>query len=314
MVIDMPLAHVSNPLNNKLEDLLSRCSFLRVTSSHQEFPLSKGTGLPLIAVETASCKALIALQGAHLLSFCAEGGTPLLWVSPNCNFTSGVALRGGIPVCLPWFGPNPLDAKKPKHGFARNQDWQLSDATLLADGTTQLRFNFTSAANELFSFDFNAQLVMTLGYNIKLEISVHNADNRDFDCSWALHSYHPVSSLKDVRVKGLAGRTYLDNLESHAVKTQQDDVSFSDAVDRVFPEVENAVEIIGSPNIAIRHHNCPSVVVWNPGPINAANIADIGAGNEQGYICVERGAVLSEKWHLSAGETQSAWVEITEIK
>ncbi len=235
-------------------------------------------------------------------------------MSPNCDFTPGAALRGGIPVCLPWFGPNPLDTQKPKHGFARNQDWRLSDAKLLADGKAQLTFRFSRKANELFDFAFSAQLVMSLGSSIKLDISVSNDDAADFDCSWALHSYHPVSSLSDVRVKGLAGRTYLDNLEGHAVKIQHDNVSFPGPVDRVFPAIENTVEILGSPHIAINHHNCPSVVVWNPGPVNAANIADIGAGNEQGYICVERGAVLGEKWKLNAGETQSAWIEISEAK
>lgn len=311
MVIHMSIAHT---LNNDLEAVINSCTFLSLVSSKDAFLNSKGTGLPLIAVETPSCKALVALQGAHLLSFSAADGKPLLWVSPNCDFTPGVALRGGIPVCLPWFGPNPLDAQKPKHGFVRNQDWQLSDAKLLANGNTQLTFRFNSAANELFDFAFSAQLIMTLGSQIKLDMSVSNNDTVNFDCSWALHSYHPVSSLNDVRVKGLASKTYLDNLEGHTVKTQQDDVSFPDAVDRVFPGVENAVEILGSPHIAINHHNCPSVVVWNPGPINAANIADIGAGNEQGYICVERGAVLSEKWTLTAGETRSAWIEIAEVK
>ena len=314
MVTHMPLAHASSSLNNEFEELINSCSFLSFISSKNAFPNSKGTGLPLIALETPSCKALIALQGAHLLSFCAADGKPLLWVSPNCDFTPSAALRGGIPVCLPWFGPNPLDTQKPKHGFARNQDWRLSDAKLLTDGKAQLTFRFSRKANELFDFAFSAQLVMSLGSSIKLDISVSNDDAADFDCSWALHSYHPVSSLSDVRVKGLAGRTYLDNLEGHAVKIQHDNVSFPGPVDRVFPAIENTVEILGSPHIAINHHNCPSVVVWNPGPVNAANIADIGAGNEQGYICVERGAVLGEKWKLNAGETQSAWIEISEVK
>jgi glucose-6-phosphate 1-epimerase len=309
----MPTEHSPSPSNKHLDSLLSRCSFLTLTHSSQEFPHAKGAGLPLISVKTPSCDAIIALQGAHLLSFCASAGHPLLWVSPNCDFTPGSALRGGIPVCLPWFGPNPLDLQKPKHGFVRNRDWELSDAQLLPDGDAQLVFSFTSTANELFDFAFNAQLVMTLGSTIKLEISVSNADSADFDCSWALHSYHPVSSLGAVRVKGLEGRTYLDNLEGHAAKIQKDNVSFPDAVDRIFPGIENAVEILGSPHIVINHHNCPSVVVWNPGPVNAANIADIGAGNEQGYICVERGAVLGEKWTLNAGETQSAWITIAEV-
>lgn len=308
----MNSALISAALNDNLKNLLDRNDFLQLTTSAAEFPGSHGTGLPIIRLSTPACTALIAIQGAHLLSFRAQDGAPLLWVSPNCNFTPGVALRGGVPVCLPWFGPN-IDPKKPKHGFARNSDWQLNEATLLANGDAELIFTFASSANELFNFDFSAQLVMTLGAGIKLEIRVKNTDNKPFDCSWVLHSYHPVSSLADVRVKGLAEKTYLDNLEKHSAKTQHGDVSFPAEVDRVFPGVENELEIAGAPHIFIRHHNCPSVVVWNPGA-NAANIADIGAGNEQEYICVERGAVLAEKWNLLADETKSAWVEINEKK
>ncbi len=312
MVIFMPVELTSTASSTELSELINRCSFLKVINSKEAFPNSKGTGLPLISVKTPTCEALVALQGAHLLSFRSTNGTPLLWVSPNCDFTPGVALRGGVPICLPWFGPNSSDPKKPKHGFARNRDWLLSDANISTDGAVLLTFDFSSLANALFDFAFDAQLVMTLGSSIKLEIRVTNKDRVPFNCSWALHSYHPVSSLKDVHVKGLAGRTYLDNLEGHAEKIQQGDVSFTGAVDRVFPGVENSLEVVGLPHIEIHHHNCPSVVVWNPGPVNAAAIADIGAGNEQCYICVERGAVLGEKWTLAAGESQFAWVEIKE--
>jgi glucose-6-phosphate 1-epimerase len=313
MVITMSPALSPASLNAELQSLVTSCDFLELTSSDKAFPGSKGKGLPILRVNTAKCSAFIALQGAHLLSFCAHNASPLLWISPNCDFTSGVALRGGIPVCLPWFGPNVLDPKKPKHGFARNRDWRLSAATLLADGSAELIFSFANEANELFDFNFTAQLTMTLGASIKLDITVVNTDTRAFDCSWVLHSYHPVSSLQDVRVQGLANRTYLDNLENHTAKTQQDDVSFPFEVDRVYPGIENPIVIAGKPTIQITHHNCPSVVVWNPGSINAAKITDIGEGNEQGYICVERGAVLAEKWNLMVGENKSARVEITEI-
>ena len=303
--------HTTEAISSELQNLLDSSDFLTLTSSDEVFPGSKGTGLPIISVKTPTCSALIALQGAHLLNFKTITGEPLLWVSPNCDFTPGVALRGGVPVCLPWFGPN-TDPKKPKHGFARNRDWCLAAATLLSNGKAELVFDFVSSANELFEFDFTAQLVMTLGTSIRLEIKINNNDTKPFDCSWVLHSYHPVSSLTDVRVAGLDGKTYLDNLENHAAKTQDGDVNFPAEVDRVYPGIENDVEVSGDPRIHISHYNCPSVVVWNPGTTNAAKIADIGAGNEQGYICVERGAVLGEKWNLNAGETRSAWVEISE--
>ncbi len=288
-------------------------AFLQLTSSNDQYPNSKGSGLPLIYVQTSLCSAVIAIQGAQLLEFSTISGQPLLWLSPNCNFTPGVALRGGVPICLPWFGVNAQDPKKPKHGFARNETWELKSANLLDDGAAELIFSFASKANALFEFNFTSELKMTLGNSAKLELKITNTDSNPFDCSWALHSYHPVLSLSAVCVKGLAGKMYLDNLENYAEKLQAEDVNFPSEVDRVFYNVDNSLTIIGAPNIAITHHNCPSVIVWNPGA-NAATIADIGAGNEQGYICVERGAVLNEKWSLTAGESKRAWMELKEIK
>jgi glucose-6-phosphate 1-epimerase len=308
------LSNVQNlSVEEQLQPLLNACGFLQLTTSKDYYPNSKGAGLPLIRVQTALCNAVIALQGAQLLEFTAAKGKPLLWLSPHCDFTAGTALRGGVPVCLPWFGPNSDDAKKPKHGFARNQNWQLQHATLLNDGSAELIFAFISTSNNLFAFNFSAELKITLGDSAKLELSVTNRDAQALDCSWALHSYHPVSALSDVRVTGLAGKIYLDNVENHAEKFQAEDVNFLSEVDRVFHNIENTLTIAGSPNILITHHNCPSVIVWNPGA-NAANIADIGAGNEQHYICVERGAVLKEKWNLKAGESKSGWLEFREIK
>jgi len=296
-----------------MEQLLKRSNFLQLISSSEQYPNSQGTGLPLLKVQTPLCSAVIALQGAQLLEFTTAQGKPLLWVSPNCNFSPGTALRGGVPICLPWFGPHPTDPKKPKHGFARNQPWQLTNAALLHDGSATLTFRFNSPANELFAFDFSAELTMTLGNTAKLEITVTNTDANAFDCSWVLHSYYNVSSLRDVKVKGLAGKHYLDNLEKHAEKYQQDDVNFPYEVDRVYPGIDNTLIIESSPRIEITHHNCPSVVVWNPGAENAAKMADVGVGNEQHYICVERGAVLGEQWNLKAGESRSAWMEFKEV-
>ena len=89
-----------------LEQLVAKSSFLRLTTSKAQYPNAPGAGLPLLVVETPLCSAVIALQGAHLLEFKTTDGDPLLWLSPNCDFTPGVALRGGVPLCLPWFGVN----------------------------------------------------------------------------------------------------------------------------------------------------------------------------------------------------------------
>lgn len=308
--------HITSPDNEStqhLAQLLAKSSFLRLTNSQELYPDSPGSGLPLLVVETALCSAVIALQGAHLLEFKTASGDPLLWLSPNCDFSPGTALRGGVPLCLPWFGVNQTDPSKPKHGFARNKFWELGEAHLLGDGSVELEFLFLSDANELFPFDFSAELRMTLGHSAKLELTINNTDTEDFDCSWAMHNYYRISSLAEVRVLGLAERKYLDNLEAYAEKHQTGEVSFSGPVDRVYQAVDNTLSIRGAPGIEINHSNCPSVVVWNPGSKTAAQIADIGAGQEQFYICVERGAVLGEQWHLTAGTSKSAWMEFKQV-
>lgn len=317
IVIKVKLVMYINKLDQDstqaLEKLVAKCDFLRLTTSTEHYPDSLGSGLPLLIIETPLCSAVISLQGAHLLEFKTTEGDPLLWLSPNCNFTPGHALRGGIPVCLPWFGRNPHVSKELKHGYARNNFWQLGNAYLLPNGSAELEFLLLSDANELFPYDFSAEVRMTLGISAKIELTVNNTDTEDMECSWVLHNYHRVESLQNVQVQGLNPRTYLDNLENHKEKYQLEPVTFLTPVDRVFPNIENSVKIIGSPSIEIIHHNCPSVVTWNPGANAASQMADIGAGQEEFFICVERGAVLAEKWHLPAGTSKSAWIEFKQI-
>lgn len=300
-----------------LEELIKPYPFLTLTNSKQYYPDSKGAGLPLLLVNTNICSAVISLQGAQLLEFKSVDSDPLLWLSPNCDFTPGVALRGGVPLCLPWFGVHPTDPHKPKHGFARNQFWQLGETHLMSDGQIELEFLFVSEVNELFPYDFSVELRMILGHQATLELTVNNTDSEAFSFSWAMHNYHKINRLDQTQVLGLSNRQYLDNLEGLIEKTQTENVNFPQAVDRVYPDIANNLVIdMGNPdsqNIEITHQNCPSVVVWNPGSEAAAKIADIGANQETFYICVERGAVMKEAWHLEAGSNASARVSFRAV-
>ena len=296
-----------------LELLINSHEFLSLSSSKTRYPDAPGSGLPLIEINTELCQAVVSLQGAQLLNFMPAGGKELLWTSPNCDFTPGEALRGGIPLCLPWFGADQENPNKQKHGFARNHFWQLASARQLADGAVELEFLFLSDANQLFAYDFSAELRMTLGKSAKLELTLNNTDTEDFTCSWAMHNYYAIDSLTQVQVKGLAGRNYLNNLDNLASETLNGNLQFEGPVDSIFFDIHNNLQIIGNPSIEIEHHNCPSVIAWNPGSATAAQVADIGAGQEQFYVCVERGAVRSECWSLAAGSSQSAWVEFKQI-
>jgi glucose-6-phosphate 1-epimerase len=292
--------------------LIDQSPFLQIASSRDRYPSAPGEGLPLLVVKTQAFEAVVAFQGAQLLSFVPNSGEDLLWLSPNCVFSEGVALRGGVPVCFPWFGPHETEAKAVKHGFARNNLWQLSSVSASTDNEMELLFSFSSTHHPHFPHAFSATLRMVLAASAKLELTVTNNGEDTFSTSWALHSYHPVSNLDAVEIPALAGKPYLDNLEKHARKQQNGPLQFHGEVDRVFPAVTESLVIENSqPRIRIDHHNAPSVVTWNPGATNAANISDIGAGQEQHYICVERGAVLAEKWNVAAGASISGGLEIS---
>lgn len=302
-----------NTLSPRSTELINRFPFLELVTSQQLYPQHPGIGLPLLVVKTAAFRAVVAFQGAHLLSFTPASGNDLLWLSPNCNFSAGKALRGGVPLCLPWFGPHETDASAAKHGFARNNPWELTGASQLPEEAVELIFSFRSEGHVNFPPAFSASLRMQLGNTARLELTLTNQTEHTFTSSWALHSYHPVSDINSVTIPALAGKTYLDNLESHARKLQQGPLVFRGEVDRVFPAISEPLLIEGStPCIRIDHHNAPSVITWNPGASNAATIEDIGAGQEQNYICVERGAVLAEKWQIPANTSVSGWLEISE--
>lgn len=294
-----------------LQALVAQHSALSLVSSKDALPDSLGTGLPLIQVETEKCSALVSLQGAHLLQFKTTQGNPLLWVSPNCDFTPGVALRGGVPLCLPWFGPASDDPKKPKHGFARNQFWQLSFVQNTQDAI-ELTFLMTHGADHRFGYDFSAELRMTLGDTAKLELTVNNTGLAPFECSFAFHNYFPVNALAGITVPELTGRTYKDNFQGYAEFEQELPLDFTSPVDRVFPNVESTLTLSTPSPVVIEHSNCPSVVTWNPGAEAAGNIGDIGLGQEKYFVCVERGAVLDEKWAIPAGGKETAWIKFYE--
>src|SRR5688572_19148638 len=163
----------------ELELLVAQHNFLTLESSTTFYPDAAGDGLPLLLVNTPACRAVIALQGAHLLELTPSGSENLLWLSPNCVFSPGTALRGGVPVCLPWFGVNREDPSKPKHGFARNTAWTLTAVGNSSDNC-ELSFTLTNLPNELFDYAFTATLKMTLGKTAKLELSVSNTDSNAF--------------------------------------------------------------------------------------------------------------------------------------
>lgn len=297
---------------DSLSSIVADCDFLELTDSNTRYPNHPGKGLALLQVNTAKCQATLALNGAQLMSFTPNGGTELLWVSPRCNFTEGTSLRGGIPLCLPWFGQHPTDTSRPKHGLARTQAWQLIAANLDPQGRAILQLGLKHQANALFEYDFNALLTVTLDDTPTLELALTNNSQSAFSTSWVMHTYFAIGDVKQVQIEGLDGHEYADKVAGGARFTQSGPVSITGEVDRVYENIQQPVTLNDAGRlIHIASEYCPSVVVWNTGPELAANVGDIGPGNHTRYVCVERGACLNDRWQIAAGETRRAKMAIT---
>lgn len=273
---------------------------------------SPAPGIPLLVVDSPRCYAVIALQGAQLLEFKTKPDfTPLLWLSPKAVFAAGKAIRGGVPICAPWFGPHPREKTYPKHGFVRSELWALTHSAQTADGITHLVFTYTpsEAAQQLYPFAFSLRLIMTLSEDIQLALEVTNHSTQAMPFSWALHSYHPVGDLASVQVEGLENIPFLDATDGYARKQEAVPIHFAGELDRVYENVPSTQMIRGVPSITISGMNCPTCIVWNPGAALAATMPDVQDGFSE-YICVERGAAHGNSWEVPAGNTQCASLRI----
>ena len=289
----------------------SQCIGVTQIQSTQLYPSQHqpgDAGLPMLLVENRQARAVIALQGAHVMSFQPKGQREMLWISPKTLFESGKPIRGDIPLCLPWFGPHSED-KTWLHGFARTRQWTLVGSNTLADGATRLVLELSGDATlcALWPHDFLFHLEIVVGKTLRLEMTVENRGQAPAPLAFAFHTYFAVPDVAQAVISGLEGTSFIDKTDNLARKTQQGDVTISAMTDRVYLDVP-AKQRIKSEDGAITIES-PSrcAIVWNAWH-NDKNIGDIGEGNHVGYVCVERGDVADHAVTLAPGAPYRCWM------
>ena len=257
-------------------------------------------GLPMLVVDNALGRAVIALHGAHLMAFKATGQREMLWVSPKTAFEAGTPIRGGIPLCLPWFGPGP-DGKS-VHGFARTMNWTVVGAEQLNSGATRLVLGLDGdvSVSALWPHAFAFRLEVTVGSELKLTMSVRNRGTDSAPLAFAFHTYFAVPDVAQVGVAGLEGTTYIDKMDNFTRKTQQGEVTISAVTDRIYLDVPAQQTLKSAAGRFTIDSDASCAVVWNAWS-NDKNIADLGEGNHVGYLCVERCDVADRAPTLSPG-------------
>ncbi len=272
-------------------------------------------GLEVVEVETAASSAVVALQGAQVLSFAPRGQGDWLWVSPRARWAPGAALRGGIPICFPWFGPHPTEPGLPAHGFARTRGWRLQQARDLA-GEAQLRLALASddQSLKLFPHAFEARLTVTIGAGLSLAFEVANPGPAPLAFEAALHTYFAVSDISAVAVEGLAGCAYTDKVAGGDHRQEAGGpLRIDGEVDRVYDSGEPVVlsdEAAGR-RLRIVAAGAGSTVVWNPAAAKSAKLSDLGPDDHRRFVCVESGAIGARRIAVPAGGAGGLSVGLT---
>lgn len=251
--------------------------------------------LPAIIVSHPKVRAALTLQGAHLIAWQPSGEQPVLWLSDKSQFAAGKAIRGGVPICWPWFGP----AGEPAHGFARNQPWTLSAHDENEDGVMlTLVLESNAQTLKLWPHEFTLIARFRLGQHCEIELEAHG----DFEATAALHSYFTVSDISGVEVSGL-GNSYIDKVNQGEIGSSDGKQRYPGRIDRIFTAAEDC-SVINDPaaqrQIEVYHHHHSDVVTWNPGVELSCSMADMPNEGYKTMVCVETARI--NKPLRSAGE------------
>ena len=269
----------------------------------------RGTNdMPIVAINNDLGQAKIALQGAHIMHFQPVGEQPMIWMSEDAQFKPGKSLRGGIPICWPWFGAHTVDSSFPAHGFARVANWQPIASEALVDGRTSIYLELihNDASRKMCGHGLSLQLQVIVGATLELVLKTTNNGEIPFTLSQAMHTYFQVGDVRKVHIEGLNGCAYLDKVEGFKRKSQDGSVYIKEETDRIYVGVKESIRLIDSSlkrAIVIQHQGGGSMVVWNPWVEVAEKMGDLGSDGYLRMLCVETANAAEHQVVLAAGES-----------
>ncbi len=275
-------------------------------------------GLPKVRITTGLATAEIYLYGAQVTAWQPSGAAEVLFVSQQTRWEEGRAIRGGIPICFPWFRGKADNPKAPSHGVVRTKKWTLNSVSEKA-GTVEVVLSTTSdeVSRRWWPHEFHIAHHITVGAELKLELIVTNTGSEEAEpmrFEEALHTYFAVGDATKVRVTGLDGVAYLDNMDSNREKLQRGDVTYSQPTDSAYLNTSSAVELIDPVlrrKIRTAKANSLTTVVWNPWQEGAAALADLGDAEWQSMACVEASNIMEYAVMLAPGKQHSIHAAIT---
>jgi glucose-6-phosphate 1-epimerase len=252
--------------------------------------------LPKIRVTTSAATAEIYLHGAQVISWIPAHSSEVLFLSKQSHWQEGKAIRGGIPICYPWFRSKADDPKAPSHGVVRTTAWQIESITQQADIVViSLVITASDATRKFWPYDFHLEHRITVGSELKLELIIRNTGTRSFKIEEALHTYFRVGEVEQVSVSGLDGVVYLDNVHNNTENTQHGDLAMSGPTDNAYIDTTSTLTIIDPAlkrKLITEKTNSSTTIAWNPWQQGATSLSDLGDEEWHEMICVEASNIL----------------------
>ena len=263
-------------------------------------------GLAKVVVTSPAAAGEMYLHGAHVTSWRPGSAQEVLFLSSKSLWQDGKAIRGGIPICFPWFGGKADDPKAPAHGFVRSKAWQLESIAKAGDGITVSMFTeSTAVTKQWWRADFHLVYRVTYGSELTLELVLRNTGSTPLRFEEALHTYFRVGQIQKVRVKGLDGIDYVDKTDSNRKKTQQSAIEIVSETDRVYLNTPGPIELVDESlnrRLEIAKENSANTVVWNPWIAKAHAMADFGDAEWPQMICIEACNVAESAVEVAPGK------------
>ena len=274
------------------------------------------SGLIVAEIGNALATASLCLQGAHLMTWQPKSqAVPVVWLSRDAKLAAGKSIRGGAPVCWPWFGAHASESNFPGHGYARTVSWRVVESGNEPNGATRLSLRLVESekTRAQWPHECTLDLTVTVGETLRMEMTTENTGASDFVIGEALHTYFRIGDIGEVRVKGLEGSDYWDKVGGSTLKKQSGDIHFSGETDRVY--VSTAAEcVIEDDKLKRRIHVAKSgslsTVVWTPWTEKANKMGDMGQPDGwREMVCVESVNAMENVVKVAAGTRHTMIVE-----
>ena len=266
-----------------------------------------GPSGPRAHVNNQHATATIEMQGAHVMLYQPRNQLPVLWLSVYGKFAPGKSIRGGVPICWPWFGPHASATAYPSHGFARTVMWEVAAVHSNNDGATRLELHLPAASKNIQQWPYLSEVALhiTVGDRLELALITRNTGDQAFVLGDALHTYFSVKDTRSISIQGLEGCPYIDKVDGSKRKIQSGDVTITAEMDRIYLDSTKDC-VIFDPGykrlLRIAKRNSRSTIVWNPWVEKAEKMGDLGPDGYLHMVCVESANADADVVTLAPGK------------